>query len=209
LSAARDDEDQPLADAELRDQLITLLLAGHETTAAALAWCFERLVRHPTALERLIGELEQDDGEDYLDAVINETLRVRPVIDQVVRKLSAPVTISGHVLPAGTIVAASIVGVQRSDVFDDPQRFRPERFLHQSPPPYALIPFGGGSHRCLGASFALMEIKAVLRAVLQRVALRAPSPRPERPTRLRRFATIPAKGARVIVTSRRASQLAS
>jgi cytochrome P450 len=204
LIAARDDEDQALGDAELRDQLVTLLLAGHETTAAGLAWCFERLVRHSDALERLNREFESDDGDDYLDAVINETLRVRPLIDQVVRKLAAPVEISGHVLPAGTIVAASIIGVQRSEVFDDPDRFRPERFLDQSPPPYTLIPFGGGPHRCLGASFAIMEMKTVLRAVLARVALRAPSATPERSTRVRRFATVPANGARVIVTAKRA-----
>jgi cytochrome P450 len=200
LIAARDEHGKTLSDAELRDQLFTLLVAGQETTATALAWCFERLLRHPAALARL---QEQLDSDAHLDAVINETLRVRPPLDGVARKLSAPVRIGGYLLPAGTIVIASIIGAYLSDTFAHPERFRPERFLNQPPAPYTLIPFGGGPRRCLGASFALMEMRIILRTVLQHVELRAPTQKPERPVRTRRLTKCPAKGARVTVTTRR------
>lgn len=202
LLQARDCEGRPLDGDDLRDQLFTLLVAGHETTAAALAWCLERLVRHPAALARLQREIASGGGDAYLSAVIDETLRVRPVLDQVMRRLAAPLELGGYRLGAGTLVAASIIGVQGSEAFDDPERFRPERFLDHPAPPYALIPFGGGARRCLGASFALLEMREVLRAVLQRVELRAPIASPERPTRWRRFTTVPARGARVIVATR-------
>jgi cytochrome P450 len=200
LIAARDESGEPLSDAELRDQLWTLLIAGQETTATALAWCFERLLRHPAALALLQDEL---DSDAHLDAVINETLRVRPPLDGASRKLSAPVQIGGYLLPAGTLVVASIIGAHQSDAFPEPEQFRPERFLGQSPPPHTLIPFGGGSRRCLGASFALMEMRTILRTVLAQVELRTPTERPERPVRTRRVTTYPAKGGRVIVTARR------
>ncbi len=200
LLAARDDEGRPLGDEEVRDQLLTLLVAGHETSASTLAWCFERLVRHPDVLARLRAELAAGDGDALLRAVVDETLRVRPVIDQVNRKLARPFVVGGYELPAGTTVAASILGVQRSEVFAEPERFRPERFLDGGAPPYALIPFGGGPRRCIGASFALMEMKEVLRAVVEHVELAAPSRRPERPTRGRRFTTVPHRGGRVVVT---------
>jgi cytochrome P450 len=203
LIAAREENGEPLSDAELRDQLFTLLIAGQETTATALAWCFERLLRHPAALTSL---QEQLDSDAHLNAVINETLRVRPPLDGVSRKLSAPLQVGGYLLPAGTIVIASIVGAHRSGAFPEPEQFRPERFLDQSPPPYTLIPFGGGPRRCIGASFALMEMKTILRTVLEHVELRAPSQRPERPVRTRRLTTYPAKGARVMVTARRHNQ---
>lgn len=203
LIAARDDEDRGLSDQELHDQLLTLLTAGHETSATALAWCFERLVRHPDALTRLKRELDRDEDDRYLEAVINETLRVRPVVDSVWRKLASPLELGGYQLPAGTTVAVSITGVQRLDAYPDPERFRPERFLDQQPPPYALIPFGGGARRCVGASFAMMEMKTVLRTVLTRVDLRGPTQRSERPNRWRRFTTVPGRGGRVIVTAKR------
>jgi cytochrome P450 family 135 len=196
-------EDEPLGDAELKDQLMTLLVAGHESTATVLAWCFERLVRHPHVLARLQRELAAADGERYLDAVVNETLRVRPVIELVARRLSAPLELGGYVLPAGTNVAVSISGVQHSDAYEDPQEFRPERFLGRPAPPYSLVPFGGGTHRCIGASFATMEVKSILRAVLERVELRASSHVDERAVRWRRITVIPSRGGRVVVSARR------
>jgi cytochrome P450 family 135 len=203
LIAARDQDGRPLSDEELRGELLTLLIAGYETTSTALAWCFERLVRHPHVLSRLRRELAGDD-ERYLEAVIDETLRSRPVIDSVHRRLSAGLDIAGYRVPAGTTLAPSIVGVQYSpEIFEDPRAFRPERFLEGPPAPYTLIPFGGGSRRCIGASFAVMEMKTVLRTVLANVELQPSSSRPERPTRGRRIVTYPARGARVVVTDPR------
>jgi cytochrome P450 len=197
---ARGEDGEPLGDEELLDQIITLLLAGHETTTTGLAWAFERLVRHPAVLERL--ESEMTTGEDaYLDAVVNETLRVRPVVDGVWRKLTAPAQVAGHRLPAGTLVFPAIALVQTSAAFPDPEEFRPERFLDGSPPPYTFIPFGGGPRRCIGASFAIMEMKTVLRAVLQRVELRSPDQRPEKP-RVHHVTQVPARGGRVLARRR-------
>ncbi len=192
-----------LSDAELRDQVATLLVAGHETIATALAWCFERLVRNPRCLSRLREEIAADGGEDYLEAVVNETLRVRPVVDQAVRKLKRPTELGGYTLPRGTFVAASILAVHLSQQYEDPEEFRPERFLGRPAPPYALIPFGGGVRRCVGASFAVMEMKTILRTVLERIELRAARSRPERPIRWRRFTVSPSRGARVVVSARR------
>ena len=203
LIAAADDDGRTLNDQELRDQLATLLVAGHETTATALAWCFERLVHNPPTLRRLEEEVTGGGEEDgYLDAVVNETLRVRPVIDAVLRRLTRPVELAGYSLPAGTIVGASILGVQLSEAFERLQEFRAERFLKRPAPPYTLIPFGGGVHRCVGASFAVMEMKAILRTVIERVELRAVFPRSEPPVRWRRFTVMPARGGRVIATPR-------
>ena len=204
LMAARDENDEPLTDEELRDQLVTLLIAGQETTATALAWCFERLLRHPAVLARLEREIAGNHGEAYLEAVINETLRVRPPLDGVWRKLAGPLELGGYLLPTGTIVSVTITSVHLSKAFPDAEQFRPERLLEQPPPPYALIPFGGGPRRCIGASFALMEMKTILRTVLEHVELRAPTQKPERAVRSRRITTIPARGGRVLVTSGRA-----
>ena len=205
LLAARDEQGEGLSDEELRDHLITLLVAGHETTTTALAWCFERLLRHPAAHLRLQRELDEGSEERYLDAVLNETLRVRPVIDAVWRKLSAPVEVAGWLLPAGATVMPSIDIVQHSDAFADAAAFRPERFLEGSPPQYTFIPFGGGARRCVGASFAMMEMRAIMRTVLERVSLRAPSARSER-VKVHHITLVPARGGRVIVTGRRAAQ---
>ncbi len=200
LIAARDADGGALSDAELRGELLTLLIAGYETTSTVLAWCFERLVRNPGALARLHNELADDAGEAYLDAVINETLRLRPVIDSVQRRLSAELELGGYRIPAGTTVAPAIVGVQLSpELFEDPHVFRPERFLEHPVAPYTLIPFGGGLRRCIGASFAVMEIKTVLRTVLTQVRLQPSSSPPEKPRRGRRIATFPARGARVTI----------
>jgi cytochrome P450 family 135 len=200
LVSARDEDDRPLSDEALLDQIITLLLAGHETTTTGLAWAFERLTRHPAVLERLNAELQAGGEDDYLDAVVNETLRVRPVIDGVWRKLTAPAVVAGHRLPAGTLVFPAISLVQTSDAFPDPDEFRPERFLDGSPPPYTFIPFGGGTRRCIGAAFALMEMKTVLSTVLRRVDLQAARSRGEKP-RVHHVTQVPSRGARVVVTT--------
>lgn len=205
LIAARDENGQGLSDEELRDHLITLLVAGHETTTTALAWCFERLLRHPHALARLRQEIAAGDGEAYLEAVINETLRVRPVIDAVWRKLTEAAMVEGWLLPAGAVVMPSIVLVQESsESFDDPSSFRPERFLEGSAPPYTFIPFGGGPRRCIGASFAAMEMKAVISTVLNAVQLRAPTQRPER-AKVHHITLVPSRGGQVMVESRRSA----
>ena len=200
LIAARDEEQRELSDAELRDHVLTLLGAGHDTTAATLAWCFERLLRHPDILARCRDTDLKDD--EYLTAVVNETLRLRPAVDSTRRKLSAPFELGGYRLPAGANIAVSVAGMQRSPQFyPDPLRFKPERFL-QRPAPYTFIPFGGGERRCIGASFAMMEIKTILRTVLQRIELRAVNPRDERPSRTRGIGIVPARGTRVIATAR-------
>jgi cytochrome P450 family 135 len=200
LVSARDEDGVLLSDEELLDQMITLLLAGHETTTTALAWAFERLIRNPGALERLLRELEQGE-ETYLDAVVKETLRVRPVIDRVWRRLKAPAVIGGYRLPAGTLIVLAISLVQTSDAFADAEDFRPERFLEDGPPPYTFIPFGGGPRRCIGASFAVMEMKTVLRSVFERVELRPVDPRPEKP-RGHHVTQVPGKGAQVVAHAR-------
>jgi cytochrome P450 len=202
LLSARDEDGRGLTDEEIRDQLLTLLVAGHETTATTLAWAVERLVRHPDALARLEREVAGGDGDAYVNAVIDETLRVRPVVDQVGRKLARPFELGGFRLPAGTLVAPSILGVQLSDEFAEPERFRPERFLDAPAPAYTLIPFGGGTHRCIGASFAVMEMRAILRTVVERLALEPTTSRRERPSRGRRFTTVPSRGGRVVARPR-------
>jgi cytochrome P450 len=187
-----------MTDDELRDQLVTLLLAGHETTATGLAWALERLVRHPSAMERLRGSLTTGD-ESYLNAVVTETLRVRPVIHDVARVLHAPVTIGGYDLPAGVTVVPSIGLVHsRDDVFQHADEFRPERFLDERPGTYEWIPFGGGIRRCLGAPFAISEMKTVLRAVLERFEVEAARPEPE-PIEMHHITFVPGRGGELIV----------
>jgi len=200
LLAARDPDGQPLTDDELRDELMTLLVAGHETTATALAWALELLSRNPEALAKLVDD-ERAGGGDYLDAVIKETLRLRPVVPAVVRRLQAPMEFGGWELPAGVNIAPSIYLMhRRPDLYPDPLAFRPERFLGDDPPgTYEWIPFGGGVRRCLGASFAMFEMKVVLRAALKAVRLRAePGRRPEGVTR-RAITFAPTRGGRVVV----------
>ncbi|HEX4345458.1 MAG TPA: cytochrome P450 [Solirubrobacteraceae bacterium] len=201
LIAARDEDDCPLSDEELRSELLTLLLAGHETTATALAWCFERLVRHPDVLARLQDEIARGD-DAYLDAVISETLRSRPVVDSAQRLLTAEFELGGYRLPAGTRIAPSIWAVQHSAAFEAPERFEPERFLDRRVAPYTLIPFGGGVRRCIGASFAEMELRTVLRTVLGQVDLQPTSAASEKSRRGRGITTVPARGGRVAVADR-------
>jgi cytochrome P450 family 135 len=199
LLGAHHEDGSPMTDAELRDELMTLLTAGHETTATGLSWAFERLLRTPRVLARL---LESLDDDEYLDAVVKETLRVRPVIVDVARKLQSEIELGGWRLPAGTLVLPAIAAVHtRPDLYPSPQEFRPERFLDGAAESYAWIPFGGGVRRCIGASFAQVEMRVVLHEVLRRVRLRAPSPRPER-ARVRHVTVVPARGCRVLVEER-------
>jgi cytochrome P450 len=199
LLAARDEDGQPLTDAELRDELMTLLVAGHETTATAMAWTLERIVRHPEVLARL--QDDPDDG-DYLDAVIKETLRLRPVVPAVARKLLVPMEFGGWQLPAGVHIAPSIYLLhRRPDLYPDPLSFKPERFLGVTPGTYEWIPFGGGIRRCLGASFALVEMKVVLSTILKSVRLK-PAPGSEGESVTRRAVTFaPARSGRIAVAT--------
>jgi cytochrome P450 len=202
LLQARHDDGRPMSDAELRDELITIVGAGHETTATALCWAIELLGRNPDVEARLRQELATDGGDPYLDAVMKETLRVRPVVVDVVRKLTREVEIAGRTFPPGTwLVPAIGVVHQRPDVYPDPHEFRPERFLEGQPEPYTWIPFGGGIRRCIGASFAQTEIKVVLRALLTGARLRPASRRPEVP-RARHVTIVPSRGARVVLEER-------
>jgi cytochrome P450 family 135 len=203
LLQARHDDGTEMSDEELRDELMTLLVAGHETSATALAWALDALTHHPAVLARLRDEV--DSGDDaYLDAVVKETLRLRPVIALVLRRLIEPMEIGGRMLPAGVNVAPCIYLVhRRADVYDEPRAFRPERFLESPPATYTWIPFGGGVRRCLGASFAQFEMKVVLRELVSRLDIRAARPQPERRVR-RAIVFAPARGGEIVV-ERRAS----
>jgi cytochrome P450 len=207
LLQARDEDGQAMTDVELRDELVTLLLAGHETTSTSVAWAIERLVRHPGKLARLLAEIDEG-GEEYLMAVVHETMRVRPVVPIVVRVLTEPFAVGGRTLPAGTRVAPSIYLTNRNpDVYEAPGEFRPERFLERPPETFAWIPFGGGIRRCIGASFAQLEMKLILRTILQELEPRPPGGlwgrRGER-IRRRGVTLVPAAGARVVWERRRA-----
>ena len=202
LLQARDEDGRAMTDEELRDELMTLLVAGHETTATSLAWAFELLLRHPEQLARLQAEIEGGDGDEYLDAVIKETLRVRPVVPGVIRKLTAPVELAGYELPAGMRVAPNIyLTHRRPDVYPEPERFRPERFIERPAETYSWIPFGGGVRRCLGASFATYEMKVVIPAIVRAVKLRAVG-EPER-IRRRAITFVPERDGQVVVEERR------
>jgi cytochrome P450 family 135 len=197
LLQARDEDGEPMSDQELRDELMTLLVAGHETTATALAWAIERLVRHPGKLTRLREEAEAG-GDEYSDAVAKETLRLRPVLPIVLRTLSEPMEIGGFELPARVSVAPCIYLVHRDpDSYPDPAAFRPERFLEEPAGTYTWIPFGGGVRRCIGGSFAVFEMKTVLSAVASRVQLRPAKPAREHVVR-RAITLTPSRGAEVV-----------
>jgi cytochrome P450 len=200
LLAARDEDGQPLTDRELRDELITLLLAGHETTATSIGWAFERLLRTPAALERLTAEVRAGEADDYLEAVIKETLRVRPVVSEVFRAVTEPTELGGYLFEPGTQLAASILLVQYDPALypPDPRAFRPERFLEGAPEAYTWIPFGGGVRRCLGAAFALLEMKIVIGTILERSRLRAPREASEK-ARFRGVTLLPSRGGEAIV----------
>jgi cytochrome P450 len=203
LLSARDEDGEPMTQAELRDELVTALVAGHETTASQLAWAFERIAREPGVQRSLHAELDEDSGDDaYLTATVNEILRRRPVLANAEPRLvKQPVEIGGIRYEPGVVLFASAYLVHHDPaIYPDPYAFRPERFLEQSPGTYTWIPFGGGRRRCIGASFALLEMKLVLRAALQRHELR-PAGEPE-VTRRRGIAFSPSGGSRVILTQR-------
>ena len=203
LIAARFEDGGEISDEELRDQLITLLLAGHETTATALAWTFDLLLRHPQAHARLRKEIKGGEDE-YLRAVIAEALRLRPVVPLAGRRLQSELRVNGYVLPEGTDVTPSIwLAHTHPRVYPDPLEFRPERFLDGAPETYAWIPFGGGVRRCLGAAFAEFEMRIVIREVLLRCDLQPASARAEWIAR-RNITFSPKKGTRVRLTGRRA-----
>jgi cytochrome P450 family 135 len=202
LMTATFEDGTEMDDKELRDQLMTLLLAGHETTATALAWTFDLLLRHPAELARLRESLEAGE-EGYLKATIAESLRLRPVIPLAGRRLAEDLVTDDLELPAGTDVTASIwLTHTDADIYPQPFAFRPERFLDQGPDTYAWIPYGGGIRRCLGAAFAEFEMRIVLREVLTRCELRKVDPRPERTGR-RNITFSPRDGTPVVVESRR------
>jgi cytochrome P450 len=202
LMQARDEDGEPMGDSELRDELVTLLLAGHETTATSVAWAVERLVRHPGKLGRLQKEIDEGESEEYLTAVVNETLRVRPVVPIVVRMLTEEMQVGEYILPAGTRVAPSIYLTNRNpQVYPQPREFRPERFLERAPETFSWIPFGGGIRRCIGASFAQLEMKVMLKTMLGELQPSRPSgPMWRRGELVRRRAItlVPAGGARVV-----------
>jgi cytochrome P450 len=188
------------SDAELRDHLVTLLLAGHETTASTLAWTLHDLARRPEALARVRRAADEDD-DAYLDAAVKEAMRLRPVIRNVARRLTAPTRVAGYDLPEGVIVFPSIMLVHRTArVWPSPGDFRPERFLGKNPAPATWIPFGGGIRRCLGAGLATVEAKAVLKTVLRSVDI-SPVGRPEF-AKTRNITTVPGRGARLVVNLR-------
>jgi cytochrome P450 len=197
LLAARHEDGSPMTPQELRDELMTLLVAGHETTASELAWTFERLAREPRVLERLREEVMADDGDAYLTATIQEAMRRRPVLPNAAPRLTMqPVEVGGRRYPAGVCLVANTYLVHHDrDVYEDPYAFRPERFLDEAPGTYTWIPFGGGRRRCLGASFAMLEMKIVLRAVLRRGGIE-PAGTPGEPPRRRSITISPGAGAR-------------
>ncbi len=199
LVGARHEDGSPMSDEEMRDELLTLLVAGHETTATSLAWAVERLSRHPEKLDRLRAEAESG-SEDYLTATIQETLRLRPVISIVIRRLTEPVEIGGYELPAGVSVVPSVYLAHRNpEIYPDPESFKPERFLERPPGTYTWIPFGGGVRRCLGASFAQFEMAVVLRELVKRREIRPADPKPERIFR-RAITETPRHNARVVLS---------
>jgi cytochrome P450 len=207
LLLARDEDGEPMTDQELRDQLVTLLVAGHETTATGLAWAFDLILRTPrvrAALRRAVAE-----GDDqYIDAVAKETLRIRPVIPGVGRVVrGGPFELGGYTLPEGTEINPSIATIHaRGTLYPGPDDFRPERFLaDDAPDTYTWIPFGGGTRRCLGASFALFEMRVVLRRVIERTELEPVGSRPERVER-RGIVMVPKHETRVLLRERRPAE---
>jgi cytochrome P450 len=215
LLAARDDAGEPMTRAQLRDELMTLLLAGHETTATALAWTMHRILTEPGVLGRVTSELDgiASDGRiavesvgtlEYLDAVVKETLRLNPVIPDVMRLVKQPVRIGGVELPPGVAAAPNIYAAhRRAETWPEPDRFRPERFLGTKPSPYEFFPFGGGSRRCIGMAFALHELKVVLATLLARAEFALAPGYGVRVVR-RNITWVPSEGMPVVLTRRAA-----
>jgi cytochrome P450 len=192
------------ADASLCDQVRTLLLAGHESTATSLAWTLEHLLHQSTAHERLGVEVTRGKtGDPYVDAVCTEALRMSPPLLYMQRQLTVPLQVGGHLLSASTLVAPCAYLVhRRPDLYPEPNAFRPERFLGNSPDPIGWLPFGGGSRRCLGAQFARFQMNTILRRLFERTELRAASPRECRRGHLQGIVFTPAHGARAVMTKR-------
>ena len=200
LIESRYDDGSAMSDQELRDELYALLAAGYETSSTALTWCFERMLRTPRVLERATAT---PDDDQYLDAVIKETLRLRPPASDATRILTQDTEIAGYLLPAGTQVVVAVPLLHlREATYRAPHEFRPERWLDEGEgEPYTYIPFGGGVRRCIGASFAQLEVRTVLRTVLTRARLRAADAKPEAP-RLHHVVVVPARGGRAVMTER-------
>jgi cytochrome P450 len=210
LLAARGEDGEPMSDVELRDELMTLILAGHETTANSLAWTFERLTRNPEpyeTLNRTVREGTPEQAKAYVEATIHEGMRQRPVIAFVVRRVQKPWRFGEYVVPENGLIALSIIGVHhRADVYADPHVFRPERFLNadgsfEKPGTYTWIPFGGGIRRCLGATLAMAEQRIVLQQIAARVDF-AHTDAPGERARQRNVTSIPSDGGRVTVLNR-------
>jgi hypothetical protein len=206
MLAAKHEDESPMSDQEIHDELMTALVAGHETTASQLAWTFMHLARDQRVSARLTEELDSGAGDDYMTATINESLRLRPVLPQVEpRYLRKPATVGGFAYPAGVaLIAAPYMLHHDAAVYPEPFAFRPERFLEKSPGTYSWIPFGGGRRRCLGAAFALQEMKIVVGEVMRRFELEPAQSRPERTVR-RSITTSPKEGATVILRQRPAA----
>jgi cytochrome P450 len=203
LLAARHEDGTPMSHQELRDELMTLLVAGHETTASELAWAFERLAREPQVLGNLQDEIDAGEGDAYLTATIQETLRRRPVLPNAAPRLvKQPIEVGGWTYPPGVCLVANAYLIHHDpELYPDPYAFKPERFLDEAPGTYTWIPFGGGRRRCLGASFALQEMKLVLKAVLARYEVAPGSGAPE--LNARRAITIsPGRRTNVILRER-------
>jgi cytochrome P450 len=211
-AAAHDGTQMP--DRELRDQMMTLLVAGHDTSATALSWALERLTRHPAALAKAVRSAEASAagdsvGDEYLDAVAKETLRIRPPVADVGRVLTEPVELAGYRLPAGVMVAPGIGLVHATDaLYPNPDRFDPDRMLGAALSPTTWLPFGGGNRRCLGAGFAMVEMRVVLREVLRRVELQTTSA-PDEQQKLKHVILVPQRGAQIRVKAIRAVPAAS
>lgn len=201
VGSGDDEVHEPLSDAELRDQLVTLLLAGHETTASALAWTLHELAQNP-AVQRRARRAADDGDRKYVEAVIKEAMRRHAVIDQVRRVLKKDVTVAGYDLPSGTTVVPSVRLAHHSTTnYPDPEEFRPERFLDGEVESHAWLPFGGGVRRCIGAGFSLMEGTIILSEVLQRYAL-LPVPKDKEREHIRNITTVPKRKARVVLAAR-------
>jgi cytochrome P450 len=204
LLEATHEDGSPMSFDEIRDELMTALVAGHETTASQLAWAFERLGREPGVVRELQREIDAGDGDAYLTATIQETMRRRPVLPNAEPRLTmGEYEVGGWTYPKGVVLAANAYLVHHDPaIYPDPYAFRPERFLDQAPGTYTWIPFGGGRRRCLGASFALLEMKVVLRAVLAESDVRAPHGRGPELVRRRSITISPRGGARVVLERR-------
>jgi cytochrome P450 len=202
LLQARGEDGEPLTDGEIRDELITLVLAGHETTANSLAWAWERLVRTPDAHECLVEAVRSGDGAEEIEMTITETMRSRPVVPIVGRRVKLPWQLGDYAVPADTPVLISILLLHhREDLYPEPYAFRPERWQDRKPGTYEWLPFGGGIRRCLGAALAMAEQRVVLEAMARRLDLVAADPEPERALH-RNVTMIPRHGARVVITRR-------